>query len=433
MPSTARPTFDTDASPFEVDKYAAGDHISDKYRLEEPLGFGAMGMLWRAHNEALDAPVALKLIRKDTPWPWSAERLLREARVMASLRHAAIVRVFDYGTSTRHDPFIVMELLRGETLRELLDRVGALSAADAIRLLLPILEGLECAHARGIVHRDLKPENIFISLDDRSRIEPKLLDFGIAQQEGVASRSTTGGVLLGSPAYMSPEQAQGSDQLDARVDVWAAGVVLYEMIAGHEPWEAANCPALLRAIVQDDAPSILGVGGVDERLWSIFELALAKRRENRWASCREFRGALLEWLLSRSATALVRHHDSPAAEAAPRRTAPTAHLFRFAMVSAAAVSAFLLLTGLRRSDAVVVVQPSPNAWVQPMNAVAASAPQSTPHEEAVTDAPATPVAPSPTSSAVARRARHRRPAPVTRDPAVAPVKPTSAQTMDFGF
>ncbi len=190
--------------PFDTDKYAAGDRISDKYRLETPLGFGAMGVLWRAHNELLDVPVALKLIRRDARWSWSSERLLFEARVMASLRHSAIVRVFDYGMTTRRDPFIVMELLQGETLRDLLEREKSLSAVEALRLMLPILEGLDCAHARNIVHRDLKPENIFLSRDDRGRIQPKLLDFGIAKLEGAAFRLTTGGIVLGSPSYMSP-------------------------------------------------------------------------------------------------------------------------------------------------------------------------------------------------------------------------------------
>src|SRR5262249_22846405 len=174
MPRTSGATSEMDESPFDIDKYAAGDRISDKYRLETPIGFGAMGVLWRAHNETLDAPVAVKLIRRDSRWAWAAERLLREARVMASLRHSAIVRVFDYGMPSRREPFIVMELLQGETLRDLLDRETTLLAVDALRLLLPILEGLECAHARGVVHRDLKPENIFLSRDDRGRLEPKL-------------------------------------------------------------------------------------------------------------------------------------------------------------------------------------------------------------------------------------------------------------------
>jgi serine/threonine-protein kinase len=287
-------------SPFETAKYGAGDCIAGKYRLDTPLGFGAMGMLWRAHNELLDAPVALKLIRQDARWPWSSTRLLREAKTMAAIRHPAIARVFDYGATALGDPFIAMELLQGEPLRDLLDRETSLSAVEAVRLLLPILSGMVAVHARGIVHRDLKPENVFLSHDDGGRLEPKLLDFGIAKSAGSTSSLTTGGVLLGSPSYMSPEQAKGDNEIDHRVDVWSAAVVLYEMIAGHVPWDGTNCPALLRAIVDDEARSIVGVGGVDAHLWSILSLGLAKNREDRWSSCRDFGWALAKWLASHS-------------------------------------------------------------------------------------------------------------------------------------
>jgi serine/threonine-protein kinase len=467
MPRASCATSETDESPFELDKYVAGDRISDKYRLETPIGFGAMGVLWRAHNEALDAPVALKLIRRDSRWAWSAERLLREARVMASLRHSAIVRVFDYGMTTRRDPFIVMELLQGETLRDLLDRETTLSAVEAIRLLLPILEGLQCAHARGVVHRDLKPENIFLSRDDRGRLQPKLLDFGIAKLEGVASHLTTGGVLLGSPSYMSPEQAKGEDRLDVRVDVWAAAVVLYEMIAGDAPWDAANCPALLRAIVDDDAPSIVGIGGVDAHLWSILELGLAKKRENRWASCRDFGWTLANWLASRSivddvsgtslangwlaegptpgceTSALANHYEPPPAEASARSTLPISPLgkltFLFVMLAASLV---FVGFGHRRPPTALPVPPAPGALVQPMDGPPAPPPsvcEATPPA----DAPA-PTTPAPTASTALRRPRKpastgAKPvassgvsAPLVRATA-APAPPRSARDMDFGF
>jgi serine/threonine protein kinase len=280
--------------------YAAGDLVSDKYRLEAPIGFGGMGTVWRAHNELLDAPVALKLIRRDARWSWSSERLLREARATASLRHPAIVRVFDFGTTTHGDPFIAMELLRGESLRDLLDRDTSLPAVSAVRHLLPILAALGCAHARGIVHRDLKPENIYLAHDDTGSVQPKVVDFGIAKFDGGLSRLTTAGVLLGSPAYMSPEQALGEAGIDQRVDVWSLAVVLYEVIAGHPPWEAPSCPALLRAIVDDDVPSLIGIGGVDATLWAIIEVGLAKKRDDRWASSRDFGRALAGWLSSRS-------------------------------------------------------------------------------------------------------------------------------------
>ena len=158
--------------------------------------------------------------------------------------------------------FLAMELLQGESLRDLLDREHLLLASQAVRLLLPILAGLTCAHARGIVHRDLKPDNIFLARDDAGCVEPKIVDFGIAKFEGVTSHLTAVGVLLGSPSYMSPEQALGQEE-DMRADVWAIAVVLYEAISGRVPWDAPSCPALLRAIVDDLPSSLVGIGGVD--------------------------------------------------------------------------------------------------------------------------------------------------------------------------
>lgn len=276
-------------------EYEAGTIIAQHYRLEAPIGFGAMGTVWRAHNELLDAPLALKLLRSNPPRSGLGERLLLEAKAAASLRHPAIVRVFDFGLTEQGDPFLAMELLQGESLRDLLEREHILTAPQAVRMLLPILAGLNCAHARGIIHRDLKPDNIFLAGDDAGCIEPKVVDFGIAKFEGASSHLTAVGVLLGSPSYMSPEQALGEEE-DTRADLWAITVVLYEAIAGKLPWEAANCPALLRAIVDDPAMSLVGIGGVDAELWAVIERGLSKRREDRWSSSRELGCALAAWV-----------------------------------------------------------------------------------------------------------------------------------------
>jgi len=276
-----------------------GTVIAQRYRLEAPIGFGGMGTVWRAHNELLDAPLAIKLLRSTVHRSGASERLLLEAKAAACLHHPAIIRVFDFGLTEHGDPFLAMELLEGESLRDLLVRDQVLPAAHAVRMLLPVLAGLSCAHARGIVHRDLKPDNIFLARDDSGCIEPKVVDFGIAKFEGLSSRLTTAGVILGSPSYMSPEQSMGEEDIDMRADVWATAVVLYEAIAGRLPWEARNCPALLRAIVDDAPPSLLGFGGVDAELWAIIELGLAKRREDRWSSSREFGRALALWLSKR--------------------------------------------------------------------------------------------------------------------------------------
>ena len=276
-------------------EYETGTVIAHRYRLEVPIGLGAMGTVWRAHNELLGASLALKLLRSNAPRSGSGERLLLEAKAAASLCHPAIVRVFDFGITEQGDPFLAMELLQGESLRDLLEREHLLPAAQVVRMLLPILAGLTCAHARGIVHRDLKPDNIFLARDDAGCVEPKIVDFGIAKFEGVTSHLTAVGVLLGSPSYMSPEQALGQEE-DMRADVWAIAVVLYEAISGRVPWDAPSCPALLRAIVDNLPSSLVGIGGVDFQLWAVIERGLAKRREDRWSSSRDFGHALAVWL-----------------------------------------------------------------------------------------------------------------------------------------
>ena len=163
-------------------RYLPGEIVAEKYRLIRLIGEGGMGSVWVARNLALDIRVAVKLIRSDLDAPGITERLLKEARTTARLRHPSIVRVFDFGRTRHGDPFIVMELLQGETLGTVLNRESRLSAPQALQLLLPVADGLAAAHAQGIVHRDLKPDNVFFTeVDDR--IQPKVLDFGIASFE----------------------------------------------------------------------------------------------------------------------------------------------------------------------------------------------------------------------------------------------------------
>jgi len=254
-----------------------------------------MGSVWRATNLQLEAPVAIKLLRPGQNSGELVERLRIEARAAAKLVHPGIVRMFDIGESETGEPFIVMELLNGESLSDLLRR-GPLSAADALKLLLPIAEALALAHSRGVVHRDLKPDNIFVSCEGES-LQPKLLDFGIAKVTSsavaVVGHLTQSGTLLGSPDYMSPEQAYGSDDIDHRSDLWSFCVVLYEAIAGKMPFEGANCHALLRSIIEQPP---LPLANADAKLWSLLERGLAKARAERPACMSELGRGLAEWL-----------------------------------------------------------------------------------------------------------------------------------------
>jgi len=282
-----------------ITRYAAGSVLSGKYRLDSLLGEGGMGAVWRATNTLLDLPVAIKLIRADLDRNALRARLQLEARSVAKLGHPAIVRIYDVGETEQGDPFIVMELLEGKTLAEMLGQ-GRLSAVHAVQLLLPIIDACAVAHARGIVHRDLKPDNLLIARDEH-RLQPKILDFGIAKltdPREIDLRLTEIGTVVGSPDYMSPEQARGQDDVDYRTDIWSVCVVLYEAVTGRVPFNAPNYNALLRAIVEDEPRPVTDFAAGDLQLSQIICRGLAKSPEGRYPSMGELRHALAGWLLS---------------------------------------------------------------------------------------------------------------------------------------
>jgi serine/threonine-protein kinase len=286
-----------------------GRIIAGKYELQELIGQGGMGRVWLAHNQALDTRVAIKLIRPDLLAEETTERLLREARATARINHASVVRVFDFGTD-EGQPYIVMEVLEGEPLSRLLEVRGRLPATNAVSLLLPVASALVAAHSRGVVHRDLKPENVVLTKDERGRTIPKVVDFGVARLEpsaraGATPRSglhDTRGAVVGTPDYMSPEQARGRKDVDARTDVWAFAVLLYECITGKRPFSGENYNALLSAICGDDPiPTTLHLAG-DAELWDLIQKGLAKDREKRWETMRDFGSALAFWAVDRGLT-----------------------------------------------------------------------------------------------------------------------------------
>jgi serine/threonine-protein kinase len=248
-------------------------------------GRGGMGEVWVARHHPLDIEVAVKVIRTDRASSNSAARLLREARSAASLSHPAVARVLDFGRTAAQEPYIVMELLHGENLAELIDRQGGVPAIQAVRLLLPIAHALLAAHERSVIHRDLKPENIFLSLGDERRVQPKLLDFGIALSPG-GDRITSKRRIAATPEYAAPEQARGATALDGRVDVWAFCVVLYETITQRRPFH-------------DSSSGELAGDGIDDPvLRSVIERGLRQDPSARWGSMLEVGDALARWLLS---------------------------------------------------------------------------------------------------------------------------------------
>jgi serine/threonine-protein kinase len=266
------------------------------------IGKGGMGVVWVAHSLVLGVDVAIKLIRTGAADDELASRMAREAQVTAALGHPAIVRVFDFGNTEQGAPFLVMELAQGETLAALLERDKSLGAVEALKLLLPIVDGLRCAHERGVVHRDIKPENVFVARDTLGRVQPKLLDFGIAKLEQNVTRLTEVGVVLGSPEYMSPEQARGAGSVDARTDVWALAVLIYELITGTVPFKVKNYNALMQAILNETPVPSIEYGAGDRELWEILRKGLEKERDARWSSMTEFGEALAFWLFDRGIT-----------------------------------------------------------------------------------------------------------------------------------
>jgi serine/threonine-protein kinase len=275
-------------------RYAAGDVIGAKYRLERLLGAGGMGAVFEARNLVLGTEVAVKLVHRVASSPEAHARLLREARAAASLRHPSVVRVYDYGETERGDPFIVMEALRGGSLADLLDAERRLPAAYAVQVLLPVAAALAEAHGRGVVHRDLKPENVVLAQGEV--LVPKVIDFGVAKLLGPEhGRYTRTGAVLGSPAYMSPEQARGRADVDARTDVWSLCVVLYEMITARRPFAGDNYHALLNAVIEDVPTPAPYFRAGDEALWAILDRGLAKSPDDRWPSMRSLGRALAAW------------------------------------------------------------------------------------------------------------------------------------------
>ena len=280
-------------------RFEANEIVGGKYRLRKHLATGGMGEVWLAQNGSTGAQVALKLLRRGLADPErereAEQRFRNEAYVSAGLAHRNIVKVFDLVENGDGTLGLVMELLRGETLRSHLDRVGWLPEGDAVAVMTAVLSGLAHAHDRGIVHRDVTPSNIFLAVESDGHVTPKLVDFGIAksatssQLPSLQPVRTIDGRVLGTPMYMSPERIRGLDGIDARSDVFAAAVILYEMIAGVCPFADSTPSASLAAVLErhvDPDPRI------EPRLWFEIRRAMAKPQCDRHASATEFCDAL---------------------------------------------------------------------------------------------------------------------------------------------
>ena len=277
-----------------------GELVAGKYRLERQIGSGGMGVVFAAMHVQLERRVALKFLHEDAAQSAeTVERFWHEARAAVKIQSEHVARVMDIGELPSGQPFIVMEYLEGNDLDNIVKASGPLAIGDAIQYLLEACEALAEVHAQGIVHRDIKPANLFIATRaDRTSIV-KLLDFGVSKAapswtiaEGPRSLTSTSEVI-GSPRYMSPEQLRSSRDVDARSDIWALGVTLFELLGGRSPFARGSMPEVCASILKDEPLSLTRLRPeVPHDLDAVIRRCLAKEADARYRNVAELAMAL---------------------------------------------------------------------------------------------------------------------------------------------
>jgi serine/threonine-protein kinase len=276
-----------------------GQVVGGKWRVVRLIGRGGMGAVYEGQNTSIGKKVALKFI--DADYAGHAEvvsRFQREAEAASVVESGHIVHVFDSGTTEQGIPYIVMELLQGEDLRSRLNRMGKLPPAEAVHIAIQILRGLARAHASGIVHRDLKPDNIFLVEHDDEPLFVKIVDFGISKF--ITGRNVTPvgtltqrGVILGTPFYMSPEQARAVTDLDERTDLWSVGAILYECVSGERPFTGDAYEAIIVSICSTDPADVRSLEpSLSHELGAVIHRALRRDRNARFRNAKEMLLAL---------------------------------------------------------------------------------------------------------------------------------------------
>jgi eukaryotic-like serine/threonine-protein kinase len=269
--------------------------LDGSYRIERLLGEGGMSAVYHATHLRLDKPVAIKVMARELASNQEAlERFRREARVTSGLGHPHIIQVFDFGNTSTGEPYLVMELLEGEDLDHRLRRVGRLPPAQVASIVKQVASALSSTHAKGVVHRDLKPGNIFLVQVAGEEDFVRVLDFGISKMRSAATKLTRTSSIMGTPNYMSPEQAKGkTDDIDERTDQWALACIAWECLSGVGPFLGENVPSVLFQIVHEPPPSLLPkVAGLPPQVEDVLVRALAKDKADRFPSMTEFSIAL---------------------------------------------------------------------------------------------------------------------------------------------
>jgi serine/threonine-protein kinase len=275
-----------------------GDLVAGKYRIEKEIGAGGMGVIVAARHEQLDQRVAIKFVRGETLGSEEGvQRFLREARAAVRLRSEHAARVLDVGTLESGLPFMVMEYLEGKDLAHVLAERGPIAAELAANWIAQACEALAEAHSVGIVHRDLKPQNLFLARTVGGADHVKVLDFGVSKSiesmTGSPGALTRTSAILGSPLYMAPEQMRSSRDVDARADVWALGVVLFELLTRRWPFEAETLPGLCLKVVGEPPLSLAELRPeLPEHIVAVVERCLAKNADDRYANAAELSTAL---------------------------------------------------------------------------------------------------------------------------------------------
>ena len=277
--------------------------LAGRYRLDHLLGEGGMGAVWAATHLLTHKRVAIKLLKGEIASPETLRRFVREARAASAVRHPNVVEIHDILTLDDSSPAMVMDLLEGETLAQYLERTEVIPLAELATIMAPVFSAVGSAHAAGIVHRDLKPENIFLARLGDGRVEPKVLDFGIAKlmplgekMDTAGAASTRTGAVLGTPYYMAPEQAFGEKDLDARADVWALGVILYECSSGRRPIDGENLGQVFKMItVGPTTPLALLTPDLPPDFVALVDRMMQRDRELRIRDLREPFEFLRRW------------------------------------------------------------------------------------------------------------------------------------------
>lgn len=286
-----------------------GQIIDDKYQILRLLGTGGMGAVYEGENLRIKRRVAIKVLHASVSSAAdNVARFEREAQAAGRIGSEHICEVLDLGVLADGARYMVMEYLDGETLSQRIKKNGRLGPPQIIPLMAQVLDALDAAHAAGIIHRDLKPDNIFILPSKAGRTDfIKILDFGVSkfsQLSGEEMNVTRAGAVVGTPYYMSPEQARGMAQVDARSDIYALGVVLYQATTGQVPFRAETFNELLFKIALElPPPPQQFVPDLDPEFAAIIQRAMAREQVHRFQSCAEFKEALLAWQAARAAPA----------------------------------------------------------------------------------------------------------------------------------